>query len=92
MVDYPGEMNVKSDELARLRKALDDLEALPPLEQARAVPGVIDLAKKTLSRHRGHLFASLAGPGRPMSIAALARELGITRGKIDDAIASARRT
>lgn len=90
MVDYPGEMNVNTDELARLRKALDDLEKLPPLEQARAVPAVIDLAKETLSRHRGGLFASLAGPGRPMSIAALARELGVTRSKIDDAIAAVR--
>lgn len=75
-------------ELARLRQALDDLEAMPLLEQARATPGVIDVAKETLSRHRGAVFAALAGPGRPMTVTGLARELGTSRGTVNDAIAA----
>ena len=79
---------VPANDLARLRQALDDLEALPLLEQARATPAVIDVAKEALSRHRGAVFAALAGPGRPMTITGLAKELGIGRGKVNDAIAA----
>jgi hypothetical protein len=75
-------------DLARLRKALDDLEAMPLLEQARATPAVIDVAKEALSRHRGAVFAALAGPGRAMTITDLAKELGIGRGKVNDSIAA----
>jgi hypothetical protein len=74
------------DDVAKLRAALDDLEAMPLIDQARALPGLVKLADGVLSRRRGAVFDALAGPGRPMTIAELARELGIHRSKVDDAI------
>jgi hypothetical protein len=80
------------NDLAALRQALDDLENMPPIDQARAIPGLIDQARETLARRRGAVFAALAGPGKPMTITALAKELGIHRSKVDDAIKAYRDT
>lgn len=59
---------------------------MPLIDQARALPGLIDTSREVLSRRRGAVFAALAGPGKPMTITALAAELRIHRSKVDDAI------
>ena len=80
------------NDLDRLRAKMDALEAMPLLEQARALPDLIKEAPKDLALYRGAVFDALAGPGRPMTIVALAEELGIrSRSKVDDAIAAHRK-
>lgn len=74
------------DDVAKLIRALADLEEAPLLAQAHMIPPLMDLAREVLSQRRGTVFDALAGPGKPMTIKALAAELGIHRSKIDDAI------
>jgi hypothetical protein len=83
MQDAPG---APESGLSRVRRALDDLEALPLIDQAKALPALAKEVDRALSLRRGAVFAALAGPGRPMTIKALAGELGIHRSKVDDAI------
>ncbi len=74
------------DDLAELIRALTDLEEAPLIRQAHMIPQLMDLAREVLSQRRGAVFDALAGPGKPMTIKALAGELGIHRSKVDDAI------
>jgi hypothetical protein len=86
MVDYSKWMILKMDDLESLRQALNDLETMPLIDQARALPGLMKQVDRTLSRRRGAVFTALAGPGKPMTIVDLAKTLGIHRSKVDDAI------
>jgi hypothetical protein len=79
-------MILTMSDLDDLRQALNDLEAMPLIDQARAIPGLMKQADRALSLRRGAVFAALAGPGKPMTIVALAAELDIHRSKVDDAI------
>jgi hypothetical protein len=74
------------DDLESLRQALNDLETMPLIDQAKTLPGLINMSREVLSLRRGAVFDALAGPGKQMTITALARELGIHRSKVDDAI------
>lgn len=66
------------------------------LAEARALPGRIDEARKTmqaLSLRRGTVLAELTAKGAPYyrRIPELAADLGVTRGVIDEALAAHRK-
>jgi hypothetical protein len=82
---------IPMNDLDRLRAKLDELEAMPLLDQAKALPALITQARSDLALYRGAVFDALAGPGRQMTIVDLARELGVSRGRVDDAIAAHRK-
>jgi hypothetical protein len=74
------------EDLASLRRALDELEAMEPIDQARAIPALRELADRVLMLRRGAAFEALAGPGRPMKIPELAVLLGVHRSRVDEAL------
>jgi hypothetical protein len=88
-------MNVKIDELERLRAALDDLEGASPLDQARALGDLIEDAKRVVSAvslRRGAVLAKLTAPGADYyrRVPALAADLPLHRSRIDEALAAHR--
>jgi hypothetical protein len=58
---------------------------MPPVERARAIPGLIEAAKGVLSRERATAMAAATAPGG-ISRAELARQLGISRSKVTEAL------
>lgn len=83
---------LKIDDLESLRRALNDLETMTPLDRARTLHALVDEAPRVLARSRSAAFDALAGPGRPMTITALAKELRIHRSRVDEAIKAHRET
>jgi hypothetical protein len=76
--------------LDQLRAALDAYPGLDPVERARRAPDLIEAAKTVLAVERGRAMAEATADG--LGPTALARELGITRAKVYDAIARAAAT
>lgn len=81
----PAEPLNRPSTLADLISALAALADLPPVERARACPDLIDAAKGVLARERAAAMAEATAPGG-MSKAELARQLGISRSKVGEAI------
>lgn len=73
--------------LDELRAALDDYPTLDAVERARRAPGLIEAAKTVMAGERGRAMAQATAGG--WGPTALARELGITRAKVYEAIARA---
>lgn len=69
--------------LAELRAALDAFPDADPLERARRAPELIEAAKSVLADERSR---ALAEAKQTVGATALARELGISRGKVYQAI------
>lgn len=83
------------EELDCLRAALAALDGASPLDQARALPGIIDDARglmEALSARRGAVLAGLTAPGAEYyrRVPALAGALGCHRSRIDEALAAHR--
>lgn len=70
--------------LDELRAALDAFTGWDALERARRAPELIEAAKTVLADERG---AAMAEAKNAQGVTALARDLGITRQKVYDAIA-----
>ncbi len=77
-------------ELTSLIKELQQLAGLPPVERAKRCPGLIDAAKAALARERDAAAAEAYDSG-DWSQAAIGRELGKPRQKIQDMIARHRK-
>jgi DNA-binding NarL/FixJ family response regulator len=73
-----------------LADAIAALAAMEPADRARAAKALADAARTVLAAERRQALADAVGQG--WSIAALARELGVHRSKIDDALAEHRRS
>jgi hypothetical protein len=71
-----------------LAAAIAALPAMPPVERARAAVALGSAAKAVLAAERRRALAEAVGGGS--TIAALARELGVHRSKVDDALAAHR--
>lgn len=71
--------------LGELRAALDAFSGWEPVERARRAPELIEVAKAVLADERAAAMGEAKAAG--MGATALARELGITRQKVYDAIA-----
>jgi len=71
--------------LGELRAALDAFADLDPVERARRAPGLIEATKTVLADERGAALAEATAAG--LGPTALARELGITRAKVYEALA-----
>jgi hypothetical protein len=76
------------DDIAKLRAALDDLETMSPLDRARTLHALVEEAPRVLARSRAAAFGALVAPGAEYyrRIPALAKELGIHRSRVDEAI------
>jgi hypothetical protein len=70
--------------LDELRAALDTFSGWDALERARRAPDLIEAAKTVLADERG---TAMAEAKAQQGVTALARDLGITRQKVYDAIA-----
>ncbi|MBQ0855702.1 hypothetical protein J8N05_46960 (plasmid) [Streptomyces sp. BH-SS-21] len=70
--------------------ALQQLAELPPVERAKRCPELIDTAKAALAHERGAALAEATDSG-DWTQAEMGRELGKSRQKIHDMIASYRR-
>jgi hypothetical protein len=70
--------------LDELRAALDAFSGWEALERARRAPELIEVAKTVLADERG---TAMAEAKVQQGVTALARDLGITRQKVYDAIA-----
>ena len=77
-------------ELTNLIKALQQLAELPPIERAQRCPDLIDQAKTALAHERGAAIAEAVDSG-DWTQAAIGRELGKSRQKINDMLATYRR-
>ncbi len=77
--------------LESLIAALTNLPAMMPVDRARAIPALIEATKTILARERGAAMAAATGPGG-ISRAELARQLGISKSKVTEAIAAAGRS
>jgi len=75
--------------LAELQAALAALPQLPPVERARLAPTLIEAAKTVLALERGAALAEAKADG--WTEPGLARELGVHRSKVADAVAAWRR-
>jgi hypothetical protein len=73
--------------LEDLIAALSQLPALGDVDRARAIPGLIEAAKTVLARARAAAMAAATVPGG-ITRAELARQLGISRSKVTEAIAA----
>jgi len=71
-----------------LADAIAALPAMEPVERARAAVALGGAAKSVLAAERRRALAEAVSGG--VSIAALARELGVHRSKVDDALAAHR--
>lgn len=69
--------------------SLQQLAALPPVDRARQCPTLIDAAKAALAHERGAAIAEAVDSG-DWTQAEIARELGKSRQKIHDMLASYR--
>lgn len=78
------------DDLDRMLAELASLAELPPVDQIRTLRRLAADAPGALSRRADAVTERLAGPGRPMTITALAAELDVSRGKVNEAAARAR--
>ena len=65
---------------------LAGLAELPPVEQIRALRRLAAAAPGALSRRADAVTERLAGPLRPMTITALAAELGVSRKRVGDTV------
>jgi DNA-binding CsgD family transcriptional regulator len=72
-------------DLTDLVAALGRFDSLPPVERARLAPSLIDQAKSALSVARAAAMSEATSDGG-MSQAQLARELGISRSKVNEAL------
>lgn len=72
--------------LEDLIAALAGLPGLPPVDRARAIPSLIEAAKTILARERAGAMDAATGPDG-ITRAELARQLGISRSKVTEAIA-----
>jgi hypothetical protein len=73
-------MGEEVHDLAALTAALNDLGGLPPVDRARAVPGLIHRAMAVLAAVRADAMREAEAGG--MKRADIARELDITRQQI----------
>ncbi|MFH8470327.1 hypothetical protein [Streptomyces sp. NPDC017991] len=76
--------------LTELIAALQRLAELPPVERARRCPDLIDTAKAALAAERVAAVAEAVDSGE-WSQAAIGRELGKSRQKVNDMLAGYRR-
>ena len=86
---------MKIGELEKLRDALDAIDGLPPLAQASELAHLTEEAKLVVgavSRQCAAVLAELTAPGAEYyrRIPELAAELGVARGRIDEALAAHR--
>ncbi|WP_157255133.1 helix-turn-helix domain-containing protein [Nonomuraea typhae] len=70
--------------MSELVTALTALAGLPPVERARQIKPLIDLAKSVLAHERANAFREALAAG--LSQAELARQLDISRSKVSDAL------
>lgn len=75
--------------LSDLIAALQQLVELPPVERAKRCPDLIDTAKAALAHERGAAIAEAVDSG-DWTQADIGRELGKSRQKIHDMLASYR--
>lgn len=75
--------------LADLVVALAALPTLPPIEQARQCPLLIEDAKRVLASHRGAAIVAAQASGAKM--VTIAAELGVSVSKVADAATRYRR-
>lgn len=80
-----GEDTPAPDLVQALIGALFKFETLPPLDRAKAAPGLIDQAKAAMALARRAAIAEMETGG--MRRADIARELGISRSKVTEALA-----
>lgn len=73
--------------LAGLITALSGLHDMTPIERARKIPALIEAAKSVLARERAAAMAAATAPGG-VTRAELARQLGVSRSKVTEAIAA----
>lgn len=73
--------------LAELRAALEVFGRWEPVERARRAPELIEAAKAVLADERSAAMGEAKAGG--MGVTALARELGVTRQKVYDALGRA---
>ena len=73
--------------LAELRAALEVFGRWEPVERARRAPELIEAAKAVLADERSTAMGEAKAAG--MGVTALARELGVTRQKVYDALGRA---
>ncbi len=74
--------------LFSLIAALAELPELSPVERARVAPDLIEAAKAVLSGVRGAAIQEAVDGG--MSVVGVARELGVHRSKVTDALTAHR--
>ncbi|WP_314416170.1 hypothetical protein [Streptomyces sp. DSM 40484] len=79
-----------TDALQDLIAELQQLTALPPVERAQRCPDLIDTAKAALAAERVAAVAEAVDSGE-WNQAEIGRELGKSRQKINDMLASYRR-
>jgi hypothetical protein len=84
---HPQHPDLRPFSLKDLIAALSQLPALDDVGRARAIPGLIEATKTVLARERGAAMAAATAPGG-ISRAELARQLGISRSKVTEAIAA----
>ncbi len=75
-------------DLLSLIEALRDLPGLSPLDRAVRSVELMGVAKSVLAAARAEAFLDAINDG--MGVTAIARELGIQRSKVNDAIAAQR--
>ncbi len=85
---YDADMANRPSTIADLIVELRRVSKLPPVERARVIPGLIDVAKSVLAQERG--AAMDEGVKGGLTTVALAAELGIHRSKVADALRLAR--
>ena len=87
-----SEMRGEGMTTKELAEVIAALPGMPPVERARAAKELIDTAKAVLSAERRAALAEATAPGAEFyrRIPDLARELGVSRGKVDEALAAHR--
>jgi hypothetical protein len=73
--------------LTDLVAALNALPGMLPVDRARQIPALIEAAKSVLACERAAAMVAATAPGG-ITRAELARELGVSRSKVTEAIAA----